>query len=134
MTSLKEIKGLRDLNAEQLRAAGTTSVQSLRERGATPAGRKELAASLNISEQQVLEWVNRADLHRIKGIGEEYSDLLENAGVDTVAELAQRNPANLSAKLAEVNAAHNLVRRLPTPKQVEDWVAQAKALPRGINY
>jgi predicted flap endonuclease-1-like 5' DNA nuclease len=82
----------------------------------------------------ILEWVNHADLFRIKGVGEEYADLLEEAGVDTVPELAQRNPANLHAKLGEVNAAKKLVRRLPTAAQVTDWVDQAKALPRVITY
>jgi predicted flap endonuclease-1-like 5' DNA nuclease len=81
-----------------------------------------------------LEWVNLADLFRIKGIGEEFSDLLEEAGVDTVPELAQRNPENLHSKLVEVNEAKKLVRRVPGLSQVQDWVAQAKELPRVVTY
>ena len=82
----------------------------------------------------ILKWVNRVDLYRIKGVGSEYSDLLEVAGVDTVPELAQRNAANLTETLAEANAARNLVRKLPTVDQVTDWVEQAKALPRVVQY
>jgi predicted flap endonuclease-1-like 5' DNA nuclease len=89
---------------------------------------------LQISDKLILEWVNLADLFRIKGIGEEYSDLLEEAGVDTVPELAQRNPANLLQKLVEVNEEKKLVRRLPVLSQVEDWVKQAKDLPRIVEY
>ncbi len=82
----------------------------------------------------ILEWVNHADLFRIKGVGEEYSDLLEEAGVDTVPELAQRNPENLYAKLVEVNQQKELVRQLPSQRQVADWVQQAKVMPRMIHY
>lgn len=82
----------------------------------------------------MLNWVNRADLSRIKGVSTQYADLLECAGVDTVPELAQRNAANLQAKMAEVNEEKNLVRKVPSPSQVEDWVAQAKELPRAVCY
>jgi predicted flap endonuclease-1-like 5' DNA nuclease len=104
------------------------------EKGATPQGRKALAEQTGISGKLILEWINRADLYRIKGVSEEYSDLLEAAGVDTVPELAQRNAENLYAKLGEVNAAKKLVRRLPTQSQVSNWIEQAKALPRVVTY
>ncbi len=81
-----------------------------------------------------MEWVNHSDLFRIKGVGSEYSDLLEEAGVDTVVELAKRKPENLVEKMAEINAAKKLVRKLPVLSQVADWVEQAKALPRAIEY
>jgi predicted flap endonuclease-1-like 5' DNA nuclease len=102
--------------------------------GASPKGRKALAENTGISGKLILEWVNHADLYRIKGVAEEYSDLLEEAGVDTVPELAQRNAENLYAKLVETNAAKELVRRLPTQAQVADWIEQAKALPRVVTY
>ena len=82
----------------------------------------------------ILEWANHADLFRIDGIGSEYADLLEEAGVDTVPELAQRNAAHLHAKMKEINEAKELVRRLPSEKQVEGWIEQAKALPRALSY
>jgi predicted flap endonuclease-1-like 5' DNA nuclease len=78
--------------------------------------------------------VNLADLFRIKGVAEEYSDLLEEAGVDTVRELAQRNPKNLYRAMVDKNEAKKLVRRLPSEGQVADWVAQAKKLPRVVKY
>ncbi|MCA9906699.1 MAG: DUF4332 domain-containing protein [Anaerolineae bacterium] len=108
--------------------AGVRSVEALLERGKTKKGRKELAATTGLSEKEILGWVNRADLFRIRGIGEEYSELLEAAGVDTVVELSKRVPANLHKKMAEVNDAKKLVRQLPTEKQVANWVEQAKTL------
>jgi predicted flap endonuclease-1-like 5' DNA nuclease len=93
-----------------------------------------LAEKTGIDRKLILEWVNHADLYRIKGIGQEYSDMLEEAGVDTVVELAQRNPENLFAKITEVNAAKKLVRRPPTQAMVTDWINQAKTLPRMIQY
>jgi predicted flap endonuclease-1-like 5' DNA nuclease len=134
MTALSTIEGIGEKYAATLKSAGVGSVEALLENGKTPKGRKDLAATTGISEKLILEWVNHADLFRIKGISEEYSDLLEEAGVDTVVELAQRNPANLLEKMTEVNTKKNLVRRLPVLSQVESWVAQAKDLPRVITY
>jgi predicted flap endonuclease-1-like 5' DNA nuclease len=134
MTNIVDIEGIGKVYADKLEAAGITTVEALLERGATPKGRQELAEETGISGPLILEWVNLADLFRIKGIGEEFSDLLEEAGVDTVPELAQRNPENLHRKLIEVNEAKDLVRRVPGLSQVEDWVAQAKALPRVVSY
>ena len=134
MTKLVVIEGIGEAYAQKLQAAGVTSVEALLEKGSTPQGRKELAEQTGISGNLILGWVNRADLFRIKGIGEEYSDLLEKAGVDTVVELAQRNPENLYAKLVEVNAAQKLVRRLPGQAQVAEWIRQAKELPRVVRY
>jgi len=82
----------------------------------------------------ILRWVNHADLFRIKGVGEEYADLLEAAGVDTVPELAQRNAENLLQKVTEVNEEKNLVRALPRLDQLQDWIGQAKELPRKVEY
>jgi len=134
MAKLEVIEGIGDVYAQKLREAGIPTIEALLEAGASPKGRKDLAEKTGIGDALILEWVNLADLFRIKGVGEEYSDLLEEAGVDTVVELAQRNPENLYAKLAEVNVEKELVRRLPTQSQVSDWVAQAKALPRLVTY
>lgn len=134
MTKLVAVEGIGPVYAQKLTDAGVTSLENLLVRGATPQGRKDLAEAADISGTLILKWVNRADLFRVKGIGEEYSDLLESAGVDTVPELAQRNGANLYAKLKEVNEAKKLVRRLPTQSQVEGWIAAAKELPRKVSY
>jgi predicted flap endonuclease-1-like 5' DNA nuclease len=134
MTKLLEIEGIGEVYAGQLAGAGVRSLEDLLEKGSTPNGRKDLAEATGISGKLILEWVNLADLFRIKGIGEEYSDLLEEAGVDTVVELAQRNAENLFVKLQEVNAEKKLVRKLPALSQVTNWVAQAKELPRVIQY
>jgi predicted flap endonuclease-1-like 5' DNA nuclease len=114
--------------------AGITTTEALLEAAASPKQREELAAKTGIGERLILEFANLADLFRIKGVGEEYSDLLEEAGVDTVVELAQRNPQNLYKALRETNEREALVRRLPTLKQVQDWVEQAKSLPRILTY
>jgi predicted flap endonuclease-1-like 5' DNA nuclease len=114
--------------------AGITTTEALLEAAGTPEQRKELAAKTGIGYKLILQWANLADLFRVKGVAEEYSDLLEEAGVDTVVELAQRNPENLYAILGETNDEKLLVRRLPSLKQVQDWVAQAKRLPRVLTY
>ncbi len=134
MTALAKIEGIGEKYAAKLQAAGVTTLEDLLEKGNTPQKRKALAEATGASEKLILEWVNLADLFRIKGIGEEYSDLLEEAGVDTVVELAQRNPENLLAKMTEINEQKKLVRRLPVLSQVQDWVEQAKKLPRVIEY
>ena len=102
--------------------------------GATPKGREDLAFASGISGTLILRWVNMADLFRVKGVGEEYTDLLEAAGVDTVPELAQRRADSLTARMAEVNETKNLVRRLPTEAQVAEWIETAKGLPRVVTY
>ena len=134
MARIIDIEGIGKVYAEKLAGAGLTTVEALLKAGASPKGRQALEEKTGISGKLILEWVNLADLFRIKGIGEEYSDLLEEAGVDTVPELAQRNAENLYAKLAETNATKELVRRLPSQSQVADWVEQAKALPRVVTY
>jgi len=128
------IEGIGPKYAEKLLKAGVQSVESLLKLGSTPQGRKKLAETADISGDLILEWVNHADLYRIKGVGEEYSDLLEEVGVDTVVELSKRVPKNLFEKMQMVNEEKKLVRRLPVLAQVEDWVKQAKELPRMIQY
>ncbi len=134
MTKLTQIEGIGPAYAEKLNAIGLDSVETLLEKGATPKGREEIAEQSGISPTLILKWINQADLMRIKGIGSEYAELLEKAGVDTVAELAQRNPTNLHEKLVAVNEEKKLVRQLPTLNQVTSWVEQAKQLPRVVTY
>jgi predicted flap endonuclease-1-like 5' DNA nuclease len=114
--------------------ADITTTEALLKACASPQEREVLAGKTGISSTLILEWANLADLFRIKGVGEEYSDLLEEAGVDTVVELAQRNPDNLYQGLQETNERKALVRRLPSLEQVKDWVTQAKKLPRVLTY
>lgn len=134
MANIITIEGIGEVYSQKLRQAGIRTTGDLLDAGSTPHGRQALTEKTGISGTLILEWVNLADLFRIKGVGEEYSDLLEEAGVDTVPELAQRNPENLHAKLAEVNQKKKLVRRLPAQSQVSDWVEQAKNLPRVVTY
>lgn len=134
MASLVDIEGIAEGYAAKLQGAGVKGVESLLEHGATPAGRKELAAAAGISDSLILKWVNHADLFRIKGVGGEYAELLEASGVDTVAELAQRNATNLAARMDEVNGTKRLVRQVPTESQVTTWIAEAKSLPRVVTY
>ena len=128
------IEGIGPVYASKLYTIGINTPLDLLEKGAYPKGREEISAAAGISPTLVLTWVNHVDLFRIKGVGSEYADLLERAGVDTVVELSRRNPENLYAKMASVNEEKNLVRKLPVLSQVQDWVEQAKVLPRKINY
>ena len=134
MAKLEMVEGIGPKYAASLRKAGVASTGDLLKKGATPAGRKKIAADSGITGKLVLEWVNHCDLYRITGVGEEYADLLEAAGVDTVVELAKRNPEALHAAMAQTNLKKKLVRQMPGIKQVKGWVAQAKKLPRVITY
>lgn len=134
MTSLVDIEGIGPSFAGKLRDAGVRSTQALLERAGTAKGRKELASATGIGESNILEWVNHADLFRVHGIGPEYADLLEEAGVDTVPELGQRKPEALYEALVKTNEEKKLVRKFPTTEQVKDWVKQAKALRRAVEH
>jgi len=134
MAKLEMVEGIGPKYAKILRKAGIRSTSSLLEKGATPAGRKQISAAAGIGQALILEWVNHVDLFRVKGVGEEYADLLEEAGVDTVVELAQRVPDNLYQAVLTTNTRKKLVRRPPSLKMVKGWVAQAKKLPRKVSY
>jgi predicted flap endonuclease-1-like 5' DNA nuclease len=134
MASVIDIEGIGEIYSQKLHAVGVATTEDLLERGATPSGRKELAEKTGIGDRLILKWVNRADLFRVKGIGEQYSDLLAAAGVETVLELAQRRADHLHQKMVETNEAKKLVRVVPGPEQVADWVEQAHKLPRVVSY
>ncbi len=134
MPKLENVEGIGPVYAAQLREAGVRSIPALLKQGATPRGRQEIAEKSGVSSKRLLTWINHADLKRIKGVERQYAELLEAAGVDTVVELAQRNPQNLHQKMLETNQEKRLVRRPPALSMVERWVAQAKELPRAIHY
>jgi len=134
MPKIKDIEGIGSIYAKKLTDAGVKTTEDLLKVGATAKGREELGKKTGIANKLILEWVNLADLYRIKGVGQEYSDLLEEAGVDTVVELAKRVPENLHAKMLEVNEQKKLVRRPPSLSAVKDWVEQAKKLKRIVEY
>ena len=129
-----DVEGIGNVYAEKLIAAGIVTTDALLEKCAKPAGRKELAEATGISPKLILTWANHTDLMRINGVGPQFSELLEAAGVDTVKELQHRVPANLQAKLEEVNEQKHLVRRVPALAEVEKMVAQAKELPAVMEY
>ena len=129
-----DVQGIGPVYAEKLIAAGIENSDQLLEKCKTPAGRKALEEATEISGKLILTWTNHADLYRIKGIGPQFAELLEAAGVDTVKELAHRVPANLAAKCAEVNEAKHLCGRVPAVIEVQRMVDQAKELPGVITY
>ena len=134
MTKIIDIEGIGETYAKALQDAGVATTEALLDAAGSAAGRATLAEKTGVTPQRVLEWVNRADLIRINGVGSEYSDLLEAAGVDTVKELAQRRADNLHTKLAEVNTAKNLTNRAPSAAEVEKWIAEAKTLPAKVTH
>ena len=134
MPTITDIEGIGEAYAVKLRQAGIRTTEHLLEKGGKVKGRQELAKVTGFSTKTILEWVNRADLYRVAGIGAQYSDLLEAAGVDTVRELANRKPEALLEALAKVNAKKNLVNLLPGLNRVQDWVKQAKSLKRAVEY
>lgn len=135
MATLKEIEGIGATYAAKLNKAGVRGVNGLLQAGGTAKGRQELAKATGFNAKTILEWVNRADLFRIKGIGSQYSDLLEAAGVDTVVELGKRKPESLLASFEKANSGKKrLVRQLPSLSQVKNWIKQAKSLKRAVQY
>ena len=134
MAKIINIEGISLKYAETLQNIGIRSTERLLLVASHKQGRHDLAAQTNIPEKLILEWVNLSDLIRIKGIGEEYSDLLEEAGVDTVKELRNRNQTNLFETLKKINAEKFLVRRLPSLKDVEKWAEKAKTLETKVTY
>src|SRR5207342_760337 len=136
-TSMKmeEVEGIGPIEAEKLALAGIATAEALLEMGAKPGGRAAIEKATGLSSVDILKWVNRVDLMRIKGVGSEYSDLLEAAGVDSPAELAQRNPANLATTFQEVVAARpDIVRRVPTESELSDWISQSKDLEKVVEH
>ncbi len=132
---IDEVEGIGPANSAELGKAGVVTTDDLLEQGAKPGGRDRLATATGISGKLILEWVNHVDLMRIPGVGSEYSDLLEAAGVDSPAELAQRNAAKLAQTFQEIDAARpNLVRRVPSQETIEGWISAAKSLPKVVEH
>ena len=129
-----DIQGIGPVYAEKMIAAGVETVPQLLERGKTPKGRKELEDVTGIRHDLILTWVNHADLFRIKGIGPQFSELLEAAGVDTVKELSHRNAANLEKTMIEVNEKEHRTKRVPTAGELQKMIDQAKELPAVVTY
>jgi len=132
---IDEIEGIGATNAAKLGEAGVSTTDDLLQWGANKAGRSSLEETTGISSKLILEWVNHVDLMRIKGVGSEYSDLLEAAGVDSPSELAQRSAANLAITFQEVAAARpGIVRQIPSETTIADWIAESKDLPKVVEH
>ena len=129
-----DIEGIGEAYAPKLISEGVESVEQMLDRCAAPAGRKELAEKTGISEKLILKWTNHADLFRINGIGPQFAELLEAAGVDTVKELRHRVAANLAAKVAEVNEEKHLCGRVPAEVEIQKMIDQAKELEPRMTY
>ena len=129
-----DLEGIGPVYAEKLVAAGVITADDLLERCAAPKGRKELAEATGNTEKLILKWTNYADMFRIHGIGPQFAELLEAEGVDTVKELSHRVPANLAAKVAEVNEEKKLVRRVPVEAELQKMIEEAKTLPGVLTY
>jgi PAS domain S-box-containing protein len=134
LISVEKIEGIGPVYAHKLLAVGVKTTQDLLDQGFNRKGREDLVEKTGISATLVLKWVNMADMMRIRGVGEEYSELLEKSGVDTVKELRNRNPKNLHEALVQANEAHKLVRRLPTLSEVESWIEEAKEAETTMTY
>jgi predicted flap endonuclease-1-like 5' DNA nuclease len=134
MATLSDIEGIGPVYAAKLQKVGARGTNGLLKIGGTKKGRQELAKATGFNTKTILEWVNRADLFRVKGVGTQYSDLLEASGVDTVVELANRKPETLLDTMAKVNEKKNLVNQMPGLSNVKAWVKNAKSLKRAVEY
>lgn len=128
MARIDEIRTLPHRDATRLRKVGVRTTDSLLKRAATRSGRAQLSDETDISTADILEWVNYADLMRVKGIGGEYAELLMICGISTVRELRRRNGVALTAKIQNVNEKKDLVKRLPTEVMVATWIDRASEL------
>lgn len=132
---IEDVEGIGDVAGGKLRAVGIATTDDLLMAGASAAGRTKVATMTGLSEGQLLKWVNHVDLMRIPGVGSEYSDLLEAAGVDSPKELVQRNAANLAQTFQELDAARpNWIRQVPSQATVEKWIAEARSLEGAISH
>ena len=131
---IEDIEGIGPATGEKFRAAGVKDTDALLRNALTAKQRKDLAEKTGLAEARILKFANMADLYRVSGVGSEYSELLEAAGVDTVPELAQRNAANLTRAMVAVNQEKKLTRQTPTEAEVAKWIEQAKGLPRMIEH
>lgn len=131
---IEEIEGIGPSYAKKLAVAKIKTTNDLLKFCKTPKGRSDVSKTAGVSEHQVLKWTNLADLMRVSGIGSEYSELLEAAGVDTVKELRNRNAVNLATKMKETNAKKKLTRTTPGAKTVQQWIDKAAKLPGVIKY
>jgi predicted flap endonuclease-1-like 5' DNA nuclease len=132
---IEEVEGIGDEMGGKLRAVGIATTDDLLMAGASASGRDKVESMTGISGKLILKWVNHVDLMRIPGVGSEFSDLLEAAGVDSPAELAQRNAANLAQTFQELDAARpNTVRRVPSQETVEEWIASAKRMEMAVSH
>ena len=131
---IDEIEGIGSTYAVKLKDAGVHTTEEYLQTCCDTKGRKAFAEKTGLTEQQLLKWANMADLMRVSGIGSEYSELLEAAGVDTIKELRTRNVANLASKMEEINNQKNLCRTTPSTKTVEKWVEQAENMKPMITY
>ena len=129
-----DVQGIGPAYAQKLAKAGIRTTETLLKKGASSEGRKDIEATTGIGHHLILEWVNMADLYRIKGVGSQFSELLKKTGVDTVVELSKRLGRHLYEEMGKANEGKNLVNRMPTMSQVENWVKQAKKLHRVITY
>lgn len=132
---IEDVEGIGPVFAGKLTEAGVATTDALLDRGASAAGRDKLSEATGISTKMLLEWVNHADLMRINGVGSEYADLLEAAGVDSCSELARRNAANLAQTFQELDAARpNWIRQVPGEKTVAGWIEQAGSLAKIVTH
>lgn len=134
MAKIEELEGIGPAYGAKLKEQGIDTVEKLLEKGANAKGRKELEEKTGIDGKRILNWVNMADLCRIKGVGPQFAELLEAAGVDTIKELRHRRADNLHAKMTEVNEAKKLTRVVPTQDQIQAFIDHAKTLEPSVSY
>jgi predicted flap endonuclease-1-like 5' DNA nuclease len=131
---IDEIEGIGPANKAKLEAAGVSNTDQLLEKAASKAGRKALAAETGIDEKRILTFVNLADLMRVKGIGRQFAELLQAAGVDTIKELRTRKAANLAAAVAATNAEKKLAKAVPSESQIEGFIEAAKGMEPTVTH
>jgi predicted flap endonuclease-1-like 5' DNA nuclease len=135
LMNIVDVEGIGPVNAEKLAGVGIRTTDDLLTKGARAYDREKIAENTGINSKYIRDWVDKVDLMRVPGVGPQYSDLLEVAGVGSPAELAERNAANLAITVQEVVAARpGIVRRAPSEAEIAAWIEEANKLEKVVEH
>jgi len=126
--SVKDIKGIGEIFAAKLAARKVTTTDELLLFGATADGRESLRATTGVHSRQILRWCNWADLMRIQGIGPQFTQLLEAAGVGSLKDLAGSRAENLKARIEDEIRLMRLSAAPPSLTEVRRWITEARMM------
>jgi hypothetical protein len=131
---LKGFPGVDPAHLAALAAAGIRHAGQMMAAGRTPADRQALAVETGVPLDKILELVKLSDLSRLRGVRSIRARLYVDAGIDTVAKMAELEPEALREIVVEF-VERTGFEGVPTlPAEARAGVAQARRLPEIIEY